>query len=97
LVDGDGTYDASQAPRMISLLLDDQLDMVNAARDATHQESYRFGHTFGNKMLTGIVARIFGDRLTDMLSGYRVFSRRFAKSFPALARGFEIETELTVH
>ena len=97
LVDGDNTYDPSQAPRMISLMLDEQLDMVNAARDATHQKSYRFGHTFGNKLLTGIVSRIFGDRLTDMLSGYRVFSRRFVKSFPALARGFEIETEFTVH
>lgn len=97
LVDGDNTYDATQAPRMIGLLLDEQLDMVNAARDATHQESYRFGHTFGNRMLTGIVSRIFGNRLSDLLSGYRVFSRRFAKSFPALARGFEIETELTVH
>jgi hypothetical protein len=96
LVDGDGTYDAASAPRMIDRLLDDDLDMVNAARDGT-EDAYRRGHRFGNKLLTGIVSRIFGNRLTDMLSGYRVFSRRFAKSFPGLAHGFEIETELTVH
>ena len=97
LVDGDGTYDAASAPRMIDRLLDDDLDMVNAARDATEGSAYRLGHRFGNRLLTGIVGRIFGNRLTDMLSGYRVFSRRFAKSFPGLAHGFEIETELTVH
>jgi glycosyltransferase involved in cell wall biosynthesis len=96
LVDGDGTYDAASAPRMIDRLLDDDLDMVNAARDASG-DAYRPGHRFGNRLLTGIVSRIFGNRLTDMLSGYRVFSRRFAKSFPGLAHGFEIETELTVH
>jgi hypothetical protein len=96
LVDGDGTYDAASAPKMIDRLLDDDLDMVNAARDAAG-DVYRPGHRFGNKLLTGIVSRIFGNRLTDMLSGYRVFSRRFAKSFPGLAQGFEIETELTVH
>jgi hypothetical protein len=96
LVDGDGTYDAASAPRMIDRLLDDDLDMVNAARDGT-EGAYRRGHRFGNKLLTGLVSRIFGNRLTDMLSGYRVFSRRFAKSFPGLAQGFEIETELTVH
>ena len=97
LVDGDGTYDAASAPKMIDRLLDDDLDMVNAARDATEGAAYRLGHRFGNQLLTGIVSRIFGNRLTDMLSGYRVFSRRFAKSFPGLAHGFEIETELTVH
>ena len=97
LVDGDGTYDAASAPKMIDKLLDDDLDMVNAARDASEDASYRRGHRFGNKLLTGIVGHIFGSRLTDMLSGYRVFSRRFAKSFPGLAHGFEIETELTVH
>ena len=97
MVDGDGTYDAASAPRMIDRLLDDDLDMVNAARDATEGEAYRLGHRFGNRLLTGIVSRIFGNRLSDMLSGYRVFSRRFAKSFPGLAHGFEIETELTVH
>jgi hypothetical protein len=97
LVDGDGTYDAASAPGMIDLLLDDDLDMVNAARDETEGAAYRLGHRFGNRLLTGIVSRIFGNRLSDMLSGYRVFSRRFAKSFPGLAHGFEIETELTVH
>lgn len=96
LVDGDGTYDAASAPKLIDRLLDDDLDMVNAARDGTG-DAYRPGHRFGNKLLTGIVSHIFGNRLTDMLSGYRVFSRRFAKSFPGLAQGFEIETELTVH
>lgn len=96
LVDGDGTYDAASAPMMIDRLLDDDLDMVNAAREA-NEDAFRPGHRFGNKLLTGIVSRIFGNRLTDMLSGYLVFSRRFAKSFPGLAQGFEIETELTVH
>lgn len=97
LVDGDGTYDAASAARMIDRLLDDDLDMVNAAREETEGAAYRLGHRFGNRLLTGIVGRIFGNRLTDMLSGYRVFSRRFAKSFPGLTQGFEIETELTVH
>jgi glycosyltransferase involved in cell wall biosynthesis len=97
LVDGDGTYDAASAPKMIDRLLDDDLDMVNAARDASEGTAYRLGHRFGNRLLTGIVSHIFGNRLSDMLSGYRVFSRRFAKSFPGLAHGFEIETELTVH
>ena len=97
LVDGDGTYDAASAHRMIDKLLDEDLDMVNAARDASEDASYRRGHRFGNRLLTGIVSHIFGNRLTDMLSGYRVFSRRFAKSFPGLSHGFEIETELTVH
>ena len=96
LVDGDGTYDAASAPKMVELLIDEDLDMVNAARDAT-KEAYRPGHRFGNRLLTGIVSRIFGNRFSDMLSGYRVFSRRFAKSFPGLSHGFEIETELTVH
>ncbi|HSY07825.1 MAG TPA: glycosyltransferase [Steroidobacteraceae bacterium] len=97
LVDGDGTYDAASAPRLVELLLTDNLDMVNAARVASSQNAYRAGHQFGNALLTGMVALIFGNRLTDMLSGYRVFSRRFVKSFPALTGGFEIETELTVH
>ena len=97
LVDGDGTYDAASAPRMIDRLIEDDLDMVNAARDASDGTAYRLGHRFGNRLLTGIVSHIFGNRLSDMLSGYRVFSRRFAKSFPGLAHGFEIETELTVH
>ena len=97
LVDGDDTYDSASAPAMIRLLLDGQLDMVNGVRVSTQKEAYRFGHRFGNVLLTDMVAMTFGRQFTDMLSGYRVFSRRFVKSFPALATGFEIETELTVH
>lgn len=97
LVDGDATYDAASAPTMIKKLLDGQLDMVNGARVTEIEKAYRPGHRFGNAMLTGIVAWIFGNRFTDMLSGYRVFSRRYVKSFPALSVGFETETELTVH
>lgn len=97
LVDGDDTYDATEAPRLIQLLLEAKLDMVNAARVTDIKESYRAGHRFGNWFLTSMVAKMFGARFKDMLSGYRVFSRRFVKSFPAQARGFEIETELTVH
>ncbi|MGD9946903.1 MAG: glycosyltransferase family 2 protein [Desulfobulbus sp.] len=97
LVDGDDTYDAATSPEMIRCLLDNQLDMVNGARVTTIEAAYRPGHRFGNWMLTGIVRWIFGDRFKDMLSGFRVFSRRYVKSFPALAIGFEIETELTVH
>ncbi len=97
LVDGDGTYDAESAPRMVAMLLQQSLDMVNGARIATTTAAYRPGHAMGNRLLTGTVAAIFGDRVRDMLSGYRVLSRRFVKSFPALAKGFETETELTVH
>jgi glycosyltransferase involved in cell wall biosynthesis len=97
LVDGDGTYDAGAAPRMVERLIGESLDMVNAARVATTPLAYRHWHAFGNRVLTGAVAVIFGDRIRDMLSGYRVLSRRFVKSFPALATGFETETELTVH
>jgi glycosyltransferase involved in cell wall biosynthesis len=97
LVDGDDTYDASAAPRLIRVLLDEHLDMVNAARATDREDAYRSGHRFGNVLLTSTVAAIFGNRFSDMLSGYRVFSRRFVKSFPALSAGFEIETELTVH
>jgi glycosyltransferase involved in cell wall biosynthesis len=97
LVDGDDTYDAGSAPALVRRLMDDSLDMVNAARQEKSELAYRRGHRFGNRLLTGLVARFFGERLTDMLSGYRVFSRRFVKSFPALSTGFETETELTVH
>ncbi len=97
LVDGDDTYDATAAPSMVNRLLDEQLDMVNGARQTQIEEAYRPGHRLGNAVLTGLVALIFGDRLHDLLSGYRVFSRRYVKSFPALATGFETETELTVH
>jgi len=97
LVDGDATYEAAAAPAMVRLLLEDGLDMVNGARVSATAASYRPGHRFGNRLLTGIVRAIFGDRVSDMLSGYRVFSRRFVKSFPALSSGFETETEFTVH
>ena len=97
LVDGDDTYSAASSMAMVRLLLDDGLDMVNGARVSEIQAAYRRGHRFGNAVLTGLVGRIFGDRVTDMLSGYRVFSRRFVKSFPALSSGFETETEFTVH
>jgi hypothetical protein len=97
LVDGDDTYDAAAAPAMLDLLLQNQLDMVSAARQDTDPNAYRFGHRFGNRMLTRIVARVFGHGISDLLSGYRVFSRRFVKSFPALSGGFETETEFTIH
>ena len=97
LVDGDDTYEAAAAPKLVERLLTDGLDLVTAVRTAEHGEAYRLGHRFGNVLLTGVVAQLFGDRFSDMLSGYKVFSRRFVKSFPTLAGGFEIETELTVH
>ncbi|GAC1035825.1 glycosyltransferase family 2 protein [Pseudomonas sp. No.117] len=97
LVDGDATYDAKSAVRMIDQLLELRLDMVVGVRQHEQKEAYRAGHTWGNKLLTGCVRRIFGGKFSDMLSGYRVFSRRYVKSFPALATGFETETELTVH
>ena len=97
LADGDDTYDAAAAPALIETLCREQLDMVNAARSNTSDEAYRRGHQFGNRLFTKMVSTLFGKRFDDILSGYRVFSRRFVKSFPALAQGFEIETELTVH
>lgn len=97
LVDGDGTYDAPSARKLVDHLLENSLDMVNGARVPIAAAAFRPGHVLGNRMLTGAVAVIFGDRLKDMLSGYRIMSRRFVKSFPALASGFETETELTVH
>jgi glycosyltransferase involved in cell wall biosynthesis len=97
LVDGDGTYDASAAEKMVRMLLDRTLDMVNGARVPVTQLAYRPGHKLGNRLLTWAVAATFGDRIGDVLSGYRALSRRFVKSFPALATGFETETELTVH
>jgi glycosyltransferase involved in cell wall biosynthesis len=97
LVDGDNTYEAAAAPRLVAYLMENALDMVTGARINQNTEAYRRGHKFGNWMLTTLVATIFGKQTTDMLSGYRVLSRRFVKSFPALSRGFEIETELTVH
>ncbi len=97
LVDGDATYDAPSAPAMIAKLLEERLDMVVAARIDQEIAAYRRGHRAGHRLLTGFVAHMFGRSFTDILSGYRAFSRRFVKSFPILSGGFEIETELTIH
>ena len=97
LVDGDATYDAPSVKAMIARLLEDRLDMVVANRVHREQSAYRAGHVAGNRLLTGFVTSVFGPSFNDMLSGYRVFSRRFVKSFPLLSSGFEIETELTIH
>src|SRR6202140_2759925 len=97
LVDGDATYDAASAPRMIDALLSDHLDMVVGFRVDQVQAAWRSGHRAGNWMLTGFLSQVFGQAFKDILSGYRVFSRRFVKSFPVLSDGFEIETELSVH
>jgi len=98
LVDGDSTYECASAPRMIEALVKGKLDMVVGARQAdTKSTAFPRGHVFGNRLLSGFMGFIFGTRFTDVLSGYRVFSRRFVKSFPALATGFETETELTIH
>jgi len=97
MVDGDDTYEAAVAPKMLELAQFGPFDLVNCLREETEDEAYRSGHRWGNAMLTGVVSRIFGKRIEDMLSGYKIFSRRFVKSFPALSHGFDIETELTVH
>jgi glycosyltransferase involved in cell wall biosynthesis len=97
LVDGDATYDAPSARAMIVRLSNDRLDMVVAARVEENASAYRPGHRTGNRLLTGFFASVFNATFSDILSGYRVFSRRFVKSFPVLSRGFEIETELSVH
>ncbi|TPG12657.1 glycosyltransferase family 2 protein [Sphingomonas oligophenolica] len=97
MADGDATYDAASAPRLVAQLIDEQFDMIVGSRISQAQESYRRGHRFGNALLTGMLARLFGRSFTDILSGYRVFSRRFVKSFPSLSAGFEIETEISVH
>ena len=97
MADGDATYDAAAAPELVRRLVDEQLDMVVGARKSEVEEAYRRGHRLGNKVLTGMLAWLFGRTFSDILSGYRVFSRRFVKSFPALARGFETETEISVH
>ena len=97
MADGDATYDPTAAPEMIRRLQDEHLDMVVGARASEVEEAYRRGHRLGNRVLTGILARLFGRTFSDILSGYRVFSRRFVKSFPILSAGFEIETEISVH
>jgi glycosyltransferase involved in cell wall biosynthesis len=97
MVDGDDTYDAALAPALLALAMEGPCDLVNGVRREVDPEAYRGGHRLGNALLTGAVRRIFGDRVRDMLSGYKVLSRRFVKSFPVLSQGFDIETELTVH
>jgi glycosyltransferase involved in cell wall biosynthesis len=97
LVDGDATYDAASAPRMVEMLRNQHLDMVVGLRVDQAEAAYRLGHRTGNRMLTGFLSAVFGQAFKDVLSGYRVFSRRFVKSFPVLSDGFEIETELSVH
>jgi len=97
MADGDATYDATAAPALVAKLVDEQLDMVVAARKSEVEEAYRRGHVLGNKLFTGLLSSLFGRSFSDIFSGYRIFSRRFAKSFPALSRGFETETEISVH
>jgi glycosyltransferase involved in cell wall biosynthesis len=97
MADGDATYDAASAPALVARMLEEQLDMVVGARVTQVDAAYRRGHKMGNALLTGMLARLFGRSFTDILSGYRVFSRRFVKSFPVLSAGFEIETEISVH
>lgn len=97
MADGDLTYDPKAAPEMVRQLVEDQLDMVVGTRQHEVAEAYRGGHVIGNRLFTGLLAGLFGRSFTDIFSGYRVFSRRFVKSFPALSQGFEIETEISVH
>jgi len=97
MADGDATYEAAAAPRLIAAMLEDNLDMVVGARRSEVEDAYRRGHRFGNWALTGLLKQLFGRSFTDILTGYRVFSRRFVKSFPVLSAGFEIETEISVH
>ncbi|MFT3967633.1 MAG: glycosyltransferase family 2 protein [Sphingobium sp.] len=97
MADGDATYEAAAAPAMIAEMLEGDLDMVVGARKSEVEAAYRRGHVLGNRMLTGLLQTLFGRSFTDILSGYRVFSRRFVKSFPVLSAGFEIETEISVH
>lgn len=97
MADGDATYDPESAPAMVARLIEDGLDMVVGTRVHEAADAYRRGHVLGNRMMTGILAKLFGRSFTDIFSGYRVFSRRFVKSFPVLSEGFEIETEMSVH
>jgi glycosyltransferase involved in cell wall biosynthesis len=97
LVDGDDTYDAGIAPELVAKLIGDGLDLITGKREHTASAAYRRGHVLGNKLLTGLTGLMFGVRMGDMLSGYRIMSRRFVKSFPSAVEGFGIETELSVH
>jgi glycosyltransferase involved in cell wall biosynthesis len=97
MADGDLTYDPKAAPAMVAMLLDERLDMVVGTRQHEVTDAYRGGHVLGNKLFTGLLSRLFGRSFSDIFSGYRIFSRRFVKSFPVLSAGFEIETEISVH
>ena len=97
IIDGDSTYDSSIANKLIKTLHEESLDMIVAKRKAKSSEAYRLGHKFGNRLLSKTVNKMFGNDITDTLSGYRALSKRFVKSFPSLSSGFEIETELTIH
>jgi glycosyltransferase involved in cell wall biosynthesis len=97
MADGDGTYDLSRAPEMLAKLLDEHLDMVVGVRSAVASDAYRNGHVLGNRLFNLALRSMFGAKFTDIFSGYRVFTRRFVKTFPALSSGFEIETEMSVH
>ncbi len=97
MADGDLTYDPKAAPAMVAMLVDEQLDMVVGTRQHEVTDAYRGGHVIGNRLFTGLLAGLFGRSFSDIFSGYRVFSRRFVKSFPVLSAGFEIETEISVH
>lgn len=97
MADGDATYEAAAAPKLVKMMIDETLDMVVGSRKSEVDAAYRRGHRLGNRLLTGMLARLFGRSFSDILSGYRVFSRRFVKSFPVLSSGFEIETEISVH
>jgi hypothetical protein len=97
MADGDLTYDPAAAPAMVAMLVDEQLDMVVGTRQHDAAEAYRGGHVLGNRLFTSLLSRLFGRSFSDIFSGYRVFSRRFVKSFPVLSEGFEIETEISVH
>ena len=97
MADGDGTYDASSAPRMVEMLIEQGLDMVIGTRQSQEKEAYRSGHKLGNRAFNRVVAGLFNDGISDIFSGYRVLSRRFVKSFPAMSEGFEIEAEMSIH
>ena len=97
MADGDLTYDPKSAPEMVDMLIAEQLDMVVGIRKHEEKDAYRGGHVLGNKLFTGLLSGLFGRSFSDIFSGYRVFSRRFVKSFPVLSSGFEIETEMSVH
>lgn len=97
MADGDGTYDTTRGPELVQLMLDDHLDMVVGTRHTDSEGAYRSGHRAGNIIFNMLLRFLFGEKFTDIFAGYRIFSRRFVKSFPALSAGFEIETEMSVH